>query len=447
MSVRCLRMLGQVPPATPRRVAFFANLQSIFFDDQEETAVLSAMVHGIHSYGGRLLPVLNLLYPSSDNLLVLERKPAPEIVAWFGNELGLDLPPTTTLAHRHYQAPDSTQMTTLHRQLQAHPAPWLDGYVTDQRLCEIAAASGKKTRSTAGASKRGNNKYRLHCFLEAQGLPVFDSEVAESANEVDAALGRLRLRGYGQACVKAAIGASGIGLRKVSTDAPCEPLADYFFADDPCLVQGWLDESAGDVAHVESPSVQLWLDDDWLGMYDLTSQLLSADSIHEGNFAPPPWQSTEPELVTALLEQAEVAGTWLHEQGYRGAASIDYHVSWNGAGESTVRICEINARVTGATYPSLLARKLAPQAAWRMQNLHFPEPLACARLLDALHVAKAAFRPGSDQGFVPINANLGEDGRVEKCQLLALAPESAGCLALLDRLEHILPVEFLHDRD
>jgi hypothetical protein len=447
MSVRCLRMLGQIPPATARRVAFFANLQSIFFDDQEETAVLSAMVHGIHSYGGRLVPVLNLLYPGSGNLLVLERNPAPEILAWFREELGLDLPPITTLTHHDYQDPRSAEMTAVRSQLQAHPASWLDGYVTDQRLCAIAAATSKQTRSTPGASQRGNNKYRLHCFLEACGLPVFDSEVAESATEVDMALARLRERGYQQACVKAAIGASGIGLRKVSTDTPCEPLADYFFAEDPCLVQGWLDESAAGVHRVESPSVQLWLDDDWLGMYDLTSQLLSADSVHEGNFAPPPWQAPQPELVNVLLEQAEVAGTWLHEQGYRGAASIDYHVAWNVAGEASVRICEINARVTGATYPSLLARKLAPHAAWRMQNLHFPEPLACQSLLDALHAAKAAFRPGGERGFVPINANLSEDGRVEKCQLLALAPESTGCLALLDRLEHILPVEFLHDRD
>ncbi|MFT5129808.1 MAG: hypothetical protein ACI8W8_003437 [Rhodothermales bacterium] len=447
MPVRCLRILGQIPPIPPRRVAFFANLQSIFFDNSEETAVLSTMVHGIPSYGGRLLPVLNLLYPGSDNLLVLERDPAPDILAWFRDELGLDLPPIATLAHHDYLAPKSPRMAALRTQLEAHPAPWLDGYVTDRRLCEIAAATQKQTRSCAGASQRGNNKYQLHCFLEANDLPVFDSEVAESANEVAPALARLRARGYRHACLKAAIGASGIGLRKVATDAPVATVEDFFFGDDPCLVQGWLDERSAGVTRIESPSVQLWLDDDWLAMYDLTSQILSAESIHEGNFAPPAWQASCPDLVNTLLAQAEVAATWLHGQGYRGAASIDYHVTWDAEERPEVRICEINARVTGATYPSLLARKLAPANAWRMQNLHFPSALPCATLLDALCQAQVAFRPGDENGFVPINANLMADGLVEKCQLLALAPTSTGCLALLERLEHILPVEFLHDRD
>jgi hypothetical protein len=447
VSVRCLRILGQVPPVAPRQVAFFANLQSIFFDNTEETAVLSAMVHGIHCYGGRLLPILNLIYPDEDNLLILERPPSPEIVIWFREELALDLPEVVSLCHHDYLESDSVPMGDLRRRLQSHPAHWLDGYVTDRRLCEIAAATGKRTRSAAGASQRGNNKYRLHCFLEAAGLPVFDSEAANSTSEVDAALLRLRKRGYRHACVKAAIGASGIGLCKLPTDQPCAELANYFFGDDPCLVQGWLDESQPGVVRVESPSVQLWLDDEWLAMYDLTNQILSVDSIHEGNFAPPPWQATHEELVAAILDQAEVAGGWLHAQGYRGAASIDLHLAWDVDGRPSVRICEINARVTGATYPSLLARKLAPAGAWRMQNLHFPRSLPCIDLLQALHVADAAFRPGDACGFVPINANLDDAGLVEKCQLLALAPNAADCLALLARLEHILPVEFLHDRD
>ena len=437
MPIFCHRILGQLPPVLPRSVVFFANLQSIFFENTQETAVLSNMVHGIETYGGRLLPILNLLYPSSDNLLVLERQPAPELVSWFG-EIGLDLPTFTTLRHHQYCDARNPRMCDVRAELIAQPAPWVDGYVTDNRLCEIARDCGKQTRSNPGASRRGNNKFRLHQFLAEAGLPVFDSEIANSAKEVDAGLARLRDAGYAQACVKAAIGASGIGLQKLPTDVSCGELADYFFADDPCLVQGWIDETHPGVERVESPSVQLWLDDDWLAMYDLTSQILSADSIHEGNAAPPLWQASHPDLVDELLRQAELAASWLHDQGYRGAASIDFHLAWQSAGEVTVRICEINARVTGATYPSLLARKLSPDGAWRMQNLHFPQPLPCEDLLAALR---------SEPGLVPINANLATCGLVEKCQLLALAPRAAGCLALLDRLEHILPVEYLHDRD
>ena len=140
------------------------------------------------------------------------------------------------------------------------------------------------------------------------------------------------------------------------------------------MVQGWLDETVANVRHMGSPSIQMFLNDSAVSLYDITEQILNADSVHEGNLSPPPYFSKEDLLYEELFRQAAVAGTWLHEQGYRGTASVDFLVVEQD-GSIEVRVCEINARITGATYPSVIARHFLPHDAWLMRNIRFARPL------------------------------------------------------------------------
>ncbi|MDA1007069.1 MAG: hypothetical protein O3A87_11400, partial [Verrucomicrobia bacterium] len=84
--------LGALPPARHGNVAFFANLQHIFFDNQALTDELRATVHTLDSYGGRLLPILGLLWDGPDNILILELPPLPGFDGYLGHTLGLTLP-------------------------------------------------------------------------------------------------------------------------------------------------------------------------------------------------------------------------------------------------------------------------------------------------------------------------------------------------------------------
>ena len=130
----------------------------------------------------------------------------------------------------------------------------------------------------------------------------------------------------------------------------------------------------------------MFLDDESVYLFDLTEQILSKDSIHEGNISPPPYLGEMPGIREELLRQAGVAGEWLHAQGYRGTASTDFLLVEKESGDAPeVYICEINARVTGATYPSVLARHVAPKGAWLLRNVRIQEPLEGDRLLDLLH--------------------------------------------------------------
>ena len=361
---RVHRALRRMPPAWDRGVVFVANLKSLFFGNREECDFLQREVQGVASYGGRLVPVVNLLYRGPRNLLVTESAPHAGLLAYFRRDLGLDLPELLVVPHeeaRRLEAGDERFET-----MRAHPAEWVEGFVTDAWLGALTRRLDKRGTTSPEGSHRGNNKLLLHRFLESAGLPVFDTVVAADHAGVAAALKDLRGRDFAQAVVKSQIGASGIGLLKLPSEAEAAGrVPGYFFHEGDCMVQGWLDGSCAGVSDPRSPSVQMFVQEDDIHLYDLTEQLLDADSLHQGNVAPPPWAERDEGAIEAMLEQAAQAAAWLHGVGYRGTASADFLVvDRDGRGET--RMCEINARVTGATYPSLLARH--PRAGRRLAH-------------------------------------------------------------------------------
>lgn len=443
---------GSLPPFWDRSAIFFANLLSLFYGNEGETETLRAHVGGIETYGGRLVPIINLLFRGPDNLLILERTPDDTLMTYFREEIGLSLPDMRILSHDEYCAladtPELRKHHELFQLLSAAPAGWIDGFVTDDRLTAWGRALGKRTITSLDGSKRGNNKLLLHQFLEARDLPRFETIIAADPGETRTAFERLRAMGYAQAVVKSQIGASGIGMTRVALDGtrPAEPVPEYIFFEGPCLVQGWLDPSVERVRRIGSPSVQLFINDEAAYLYDITEQILSAESIHEGNIAPPPYLDTCPGVRESLLENAAQTAEWLYGQGYRGTASTDFLVV-DREGRVDVIVCEINARVTGATYPAVLARHCMRRGSWLMRNMKFSRPLASRTLLDMLDQCNALYRRGTDSGVLPINFNLNDDNEVIKGQFLYLAPEAVDCMERLLDIEIALPVEISYDRD
>ena len=445
---------GHVPPFWNRNAVFVANLLSLFYGNDGETNELCQEVGHIETYGGRLLPILDLLFNGPNrNLLVLESEPDPLLLDYFTDACSLTLPDRLILAHAEYmdinrtlrdkQAPTHPACDAV----SAHDACWMDGFVTDQALTLFAEHTGKQLITTEGGSKRGNNKLTLHQFLERTGLPTFDTHRASDPNAALSALTELKGQGYTRAVVKSQIGASGIGMVQVDVDEhDAAAIPDYLFFEGPCLVQGWLDESAGNVHRVGSPSVQIFVNEEQAWLYDLTEQILSAASVHEGNLAPPPYLLQEDSLRETVFQQARAAATWLHEQGYRGTASADFLITRMN-GDPRVILCEINARVTGATYPAVLARHLCPGDAWLLRNLRFKSPLPSKDILTRLDKHGCLYRAGAGSGLLPINFNHDHAGGVVKGQFLCLAPETEDCMEMILATQHILPVQWAYDRD
>ncbi len=454
MTVEIKNVPGQLPTFWDRSVIFFANMHSIFYDNHGELERLKQQVMGVDTYGGRLIPIINLIFKGDNNLLVLERSPDQALLRYFEEDLGLSLPNMAILSHSVYDSLITKVDKLLHDEINPiltmihqHEASWIDGFVSDNVLINIAKALNKPTISSLDGSKRGNNKFLLHNNLSEKGFPVFDTITASSSGDVSSCIAILRKKGYKKAVVKAQIGASGIGMANMSTNsANTHSIPEHFFFEGPCMVQGWLDDTFRNIRHMGSPSIQMFLDDNTISFFDITEQVLNTNSVHEGNLSPPPYFHKGDLIYGELFRQAAAAGSWLHEQEYRGTASVDFLVVDN-CGSIEVRVCEINARITGATYPSVIARHFLPLDAWLMRNIKFDKPLRDTSLLKILDQAGYLFHPGMQEGVLPINFNLDENGSVLKGQFLCLGKELEDCLTILEQIESILPLSWCYDRD
>lgn len=407
--------LGALPAARAGNVAFFANLQHIFFNNRALTEELRKTVRTLDSYGGRLLPVLGLLWSGPHNILILERCPLPGIADYLSGTLGLRLPRLL------FCGIDDAVTPEIEEAVRESDDCFIDGFVTDERLAQLARRTGTPLAGSVQGSRRGNNKSLLHHFLEVRGEPVFETIDAGDSRSIATAARELARRGYREIVVKAAVGASGIGLARGPAEAP-PGIPPHYFADGPCLVQGWIDDSHPGIRRVTSPSVQLLITTEAIHLFDFTDQILSTDSIHEGNIAPPevPYDKA---VTDEIMRQARVAARWLHGQDYRGTGSADFHIAFHDDGRVDVRICEINARVTGATYPSILARHFQENGTWLMRNLLLREPREARAVIDKLDEAGLLFTPGRDSGVLPLNFNSNPEGLVEKGQFLILGPD------------------------
>lgn len=455
MSCRVIRNIGRVPKTWSRDVIFFANILSLFFGNDAQKKELQRTVGNLSTYGSRLIPILNILYKRGKNILVLESKPDYALIEYFQNDLNLTVPKIMILPHQTYlsfQKNNYARLPPYAREIVAllkeAPQPWLSGYVVEKSLLTLAKNIGKKTISTAQGCRKGNDKVALFKFLKGAKLPVFDAYVIPHSRPLLEKARRLERMGYRYAVLKSPIGASGIGMKKIELSLLRKKVRcpKYLFYEGPALLEGWLDENVKGVRPIGSPSVQLFIDDKSVVLYDITEQILSADSVHEGNVAPPEYLKRKKKYLNEILRQAGKIGSWIYQKGYRGTASIDFQVVERNR-QWEVRACEVNARVTGATYPSLLARKFLPRKAWLMRNIRFAPALKPETILKVLKRKKLLFTRIKKEGVLPFNFNRNHDGLIGKGQFLFLASNHAGIQKLLKRIKGIPHLKGTYDRD
>ncbi len=441
--------LGQLPVFWSDSAVFLANLQCVFFGQPEQTRHLVRNIKGFSSYGGRLLPILDLLYKAGDNLLVLAAEPEQSLMDYFQHSLGLRLPkimvsPSDGTCSFGGLPQDNQQL----EQIRLHPARFLDCFITETHLEPEAKRLGKTPRNSYQACLQANDKVLLNRFLADEGLPIFDGGEAKLSGNLKEPFDKLRRQGYHRAVVRSAQGASGFGMAIVVLDnIEWARLHQKNFSGDAVLVQGWVEEGVLDCSAVNSPSVQFFCGGDGKAfLYDLTEQLLSLHSVHEGNLSPPIGLTAEPAVKADIIRQASRVVGWVSQLGYRGLGSIDFLV-FTRSGQPQVYVCEINARVTGATYPSMLALHCNPGGAWLMRNMVFRPCMTSPEFMHFLEGRDLLFLPGKQQGVLPVNLITGDNGGIVKMQLLFLAGSTDECLVMLENFSALLPNTCRFDTD
>src|ERR671914_1143491 len=94
---------GRLPRFWDRNVLFFCNMHSIFYENQEQAHDLISQIYGAHSYGSRVVSILNLLFGRGPNKIFLEAPPEPNLLDYLSGDLQLSLPSFAVLDHRGYQ--------------------------------------------------------------------------------------------------------------------------------------------------------------------------------------------------------------------------------------------------------------------------------------------------------------------------------------------------------
>lgn len=440
-----------LPDLWDQSAVFFANLECIFFGDPEKTREIVDNVTGFHGYGSRLIPILGLLFRGNENLLLLQELPEKATVEYFSQGLGLQIPDIHLVDIPYQCGPGRIRFNEeVKERITASKARFLDGYVTDPYLEEVAQELGKELINTYKACRDANDKVLLNSFLKNAGLPVFDGGETVIGKDYEARLQELKKMGYGRAAVRASLGASGFGMFIADLEElnPAKhPI--HLFPEGKVLVQGWIEDGRLGASEIFSPSVQFFCGNNGeVVLFDVTDQLLSKSSIHEGNLSPPINIDPASQVYEEMLQQAGRVATWISSTGYKGTGSVDFLV-FKKNGKPMVHVCEVNARVTGATYPSLVALRFNPAGAWLMRNMLFGPCMDGPGFMGYLNKKGILFFPGAKEGIVPLNIIEDKDGMVSKCQLLFLGESQQHCLKMIEEFPSLLPAEckYGYDRD
>ncbi len=179
--------------------------------------------------------------------------------------------------------------------------------------------------------------------------------------------------------LKAAISVAGVGIFRCSNAEEFISARDSFTAQTPLQIQQ-------EVITNIFLNLQYRVQRGKLERLACSEQILDGFT-HQGNKYPAsyqPWEMVEPMAY------------WLVEKGMQGVFAFDVAVI-EDQGEITFKAIECNPRFNGATYPTLIAEKLAiTEWSARTYDTHY-------RHLDQLDLRQLEYNPATGSGIILVN--------------------------------------------
>ena len=197
--------------------------------------------------------------------------------------------------------------------------------------------AARPNRPWYGVVEYINSKNNFMASAEELGIPVPVTKCYGDVVEID----ETEIRQLGFPCyLKAAISVSGVGIYRCADQKELRAALGLFGPGVPIQVQ----------AEVVSDcflNLQYQVDGNGLSRLAATEQVLEGPA-HQGNRYPAraePWNCVEP------------MAQWLYEQGMQGVFAFDVAVVEKN-GHADYLAIECNPRYNGASYPTVVARKL-----------------------------------------------------------------------------------------
>jgi len=221
-----------------------------------------------------------------------------------------------------------------------------------------------------------NSKNNFMSLATQLGMSIPLTLCFNSVSEIDA--GAIARIGY-PCYVKAAISVSGVGIYRCEYENELRQILSYYGESTPVQIQQEVKTST-------FLNVQYQVSGPHLERLAITEQLLDGFT-HQGNRYPSPhnaWHSVEP------------MAKWLFSHGMRGIFAFDVAVVKDGCGIEYVPI-ECNPRFNGASYPTLIARKLNIRR-WQTRTLDTD-----FRTLADLSLHDLEYNPSDQSGIILVN--------------------------------------------
>jgi formate-dependent phosphoribosylglycinamide formyltransferase (GAR transformylase) len=221
-----------------------------------------------------------------------------------------------------------------------------------------------------------NSKNNFMALAEQLGMMVPTTLCFNHVGEVTSdAIAQITYPCY----IKAAISISGVGIYRCEYEKELRQILAYFGPATPIQIQQEIKAST-------FLNVQYEVSGSHLERLAITEQILDRFT-HQGNRSPTPhnaWACVEP------------MAKWLFSHGMRGIFAFDVAVVKDACGIDYLPI-ECNPRFNGASYPTLIAKKLAIPR-WQARTFTTRH-----RTVAALPIRDLEYNPADQSGIILVN--------------------------------------------
>ena len=269
--------------------------------------------------------------------------------------------------------------------------PYIESYDMGKLAGEIGAFLFRSADFTDWINNKSNYRKVLR-ELKLPLIPGYQTNLEKAKRHFK----ELKKRGFKKVVLKKERSVSGFSVFVTEKEEDFDQcLKDNLSEQKSFVLEGFIE----DVRY--SPNFQYFITENNVEFIVATDQILEKDRVSYSGNLYPSFLIKKPAVLKTINEMSEKICGYLQTKRCFGLAGIDYIVTKQGKVYST----EVNARINGSTFPSLIIEKLFGEDAnihWLFKTFHF-KPVSFENLFNKF---KYFIKKRGDFGVLPIGVDL-----------------------------------------